>query len=134
MDSNRQPAFHTNGNQGAAPALRYFTTDEFSCPCCGELKISMELLQMLDAARAESGLPYTVTSGYRCRRHNKELCGLPTSSHLAGLAADIAVDGDRERVMVLSGLIKAGFRRIGMARGFIHVDIDPGKHGAVWLY
>lgn len=120
---------------GRGRALKHFRLSEFACKCgCGRLKIDGDLVAILDRARDISGVPYVITSGYRCEQHNQKEGGSPTSSHLAGLAADIAVKDERKRGAVLMGLINAGFRRIGITHGFIHVDIDPAKPGAVWLY
>ena len=81
-----------------------------------------------------AGVPFEVTSGYRCASHNAIIGGVAGSAHLAGMAADIAARGDRLREKVLFALISAGFRRIGISRTFIHVDCDRGKANAVWLY
>jgi hypothetical protein len=41
----------------------------------------------------------------------------------------------RERFLIVSACIVAGFTRIGVGSGFIHVDDDPGKPPKVlWLY
>lgn len=116
------------------PQLKHFTLEEFACPCCGQIKMAGELLEMLDKARDISCTSYEVTSGFRCTRHNAAVGGSATSSHLHGFATDIKVMTDRQREALLKGMINAGFRRIGIGRTFIHMDIDPAKQGAVWLY
>jgi hypothetical protein len=118
-----------------AGKLKYFTLREFTCGCgCGMVSMSGELLLMLDEARAIAGRPLVITSGYRCRKHNNNVGGSPTSSHLTGKAVDISCRGDRDRGAIISGLIHAGFRRIGIAKTFIHADVEEKKSGAVWLY
>lgn len=115
--------------------LKYFTLSEFACKCgYGLLAVDPDLLPLIDLARTISGVTYKINSGCRCPAHNQAVGGSPTSSHLAGLALDIACSNDRQRGALLNGLINAGFRRIGLARTFIHVDIDPAKPAAVWLY
>ena len=109
--------------------------DEFRCPCCGANDMEPTALIMLDRAREISGFPYRINSGYRCEKHNAEVGGKPTSSHLQGWAVDIRVSGSRSRYLILYGLITAGFARIGIGKDFIHADCDPAKPPELsWLY
>jgi len=111
-----------------------FKLDEFNCKC-GKNKMDKDFLSKLNQARIISGIPYIITSGYRCQRHNKAVGGKSTSSHMKGLACDILADTSRKRSLILSGLIKAGFTRIGIGYNFIHVDNDKNKsQNVVWLY
>jgi len=105
------------------------TTDSFACPCCGENKIDPKLVERLAEAEKSSPTPFRITSGYRCEAHNKdkEVGGSPTSSHLKGLAADIAVPSSWHRYHILWALLRAGFARIEIGSNYIHVDIDPDK-------
>ena len=115
--------------------IEYFTPSEFSCKCCGEVELGDSFMQMLDLARSIAGVPFTITSGYRCKEHNEAEGGKPTSSHPLGLAADIKASGSRHRFTILSALLDAGFSRIGIGSDFIHVDNDQNKSGfVVWLY
>lgn len=91
-------------------------------------------LLMIDDARDYANRPFVITSGYRTEAHNREVGGSPTSSHLFGYAADISCADSESRIRMVYGLMKAGFRRIGIASNFIHVDNDPKKPKALWLY
>ncbi len=92
-------------------------------------------LQMLDDARSIAGIPFKITSGFRTKSHNAYVGGKKGSSHLYGYAVDIAVGSSHQRATVLNALIKAGFRRIGIAKTFIHADNDPDKSQDVfWVY
>lgn len=52
---------------------------------------------ILDPLRAAYGAPIYVNSGFRCRRLNDAVGGVPTSAHLRGYAADIVpANGDVE--------------------------------------
>jgi len=114
---------------------KYFTYDEFKCPCCGENKTDPELINMLDEAREIAGIPFIINSGYRCERHNKEVGGKSNSAHLRGKAADIACVDNVSRYMILKALLEVGFKRIGIGKTFIHCDIDETKIPCViWLY
>ena len=96
---------------------------------------TISFLTMLDSAREDSGIPYKITSGYRTEGHNQKVGGVKDSSHRKGRAADIAIKDSRERWIITSSLIKAGFNRIGIAKTFIHVDNDSNKNDQViWVY
>ena len=115
--------------------MDYFTKDEFKCPCCNDNEISSLLAMMLDDARREAGIPFSINSGYRCEHHNNEVGGSASSSHLLGLAADIRVSDNRSRFLIMRGLIVAGFDRIGVDSTFIHADVDSEKpRPRVWTY
>ena len=115
--------------------MKYFELDEFRCPCCKENDIKRSFALRLDKARRYADAPFVISSGYRCPEHNKEVGGSETSSHLSGLAVDIVVKGSRHRYRIVAGLIQAGFNRIGIGKGFIHVDYDIKKPGmCIWVY
>jgi uncharacterized protein YcbK (DUF882 family) len=119
---------------------KYFKRSEFACSCCGEVFISDKLLQLLDEARGldyikDNGIKFIINSGYRCQKHNAEVGGKSESAHTEGLAADIKVTGSRNRFLILKALMDVGFNRIGIAKTFIHCDIDGNKDPyVVWLY
>ena len=71
------------------------------------------------------GKPLTITSGYRCARHNAEVGGVPNSRHMRGLAADVAVPrAKQEKFRELARA--AGFSKIlpYPARNFVHLEIN----------
>lgn len=116
--------------------MRHFDDNEFECNCgCKGNQMDYTFTRKLDRAREISGVPYVITSGYRCEKYNKDVGGKPDSSHPKGLAADIYTDGSRWRFKILDGLIRAGFTRIGIADDFIHADDDKDKDPEVaWVY
>jgi uncharacterized protein YcbK (DUF882 family) len=116
--------------------MKYFTLDEFDCPSHEGSGVNMDsnFLAKLEEAREISGVPFKITSGYRTKEHNTYVGGVPNSSHLIGVAADISVSSGSERYTILASLIKAGFRRIGVAKTFIHCDTDDSKPNSVWTY
>ena len=57
------------------------------------------------------------------------------SSHLKGLAVDISCKSSKDRFALVNLLLKVGFKRIGIAGSFIHVDIDKTKsQNLIWGY
>lgn len=117
--------------------MKYFNYEEFDSPDVqgsGQL-MDPKLLEMIDKARDIYGKPIHVTSGYRTEAHNRKVGGVSSSSHLKGLAIDVACIKSRDRFEMLNALLEVGFNRIGVASTFIHVDIDKNKsQNVIWTY
>lgn len=125
---------------------RYFSQWEVECKCgCGLMNIDPELLRLLDLLREELDRPLSISSGSRCPAHNLQEGGKKNSAHLKGLAADLKVKGSIQRFELLEKIFilneiarRKGMKvvsRIGIAKTFIHVDIDDSKpQEVVWLY
>ena len=118
--------------------MDYFSKKEKSCPCCGLNLVdqNQHFLQALNTARAIAGIPFKVTSMTRCQKHNAELKdSKPNSAHTKGLAVDIVCNASTTRMKIHKALFVAGFKRIGIAKGFIHADMDETLPQEVeWLY
>lgn len=123
--------------------LLHFNYDEFASPdkpnsglpVSDGGKMNINFLHKLDNARANANTPFKITSGYRSEAHNLKVGGRVGSSHLKGVAVDIACNNSVERSKILKGLFEAGLgRRVGIATNFIHVDADYDKPAAIWLY
>lgn len=113
----------------------YFTTREFACPCCGESRMDEDFVLKLDRARDGAGTLFHITSGFRCIEHNQKVGGSVSSSHMKGRAVDIATANSVDRFKILSALLRTGFKRIGVGKTFIHVDLDFDKTPDVtWVY
>ena len=117
--------------------VRYFNYSEFDSPDVqgsGQL-MDKELLEMLDDVRDKFDKPIHINSGYRTPQHNEAVGGTENSSHLRGFAVDIACDNSIDRFDLINCLLDVGFSRIGVAKTFIHADIDPDKaQGVMWTY
>jgi len=122
--------------------MRNFNLKEFDSPDLSGSGLNMDkdFLSMLDNARDIAKTPFKITSGYRTKEHNiaiyKKLGKNPIeSSHLKGLACDIACSDSRARFLIINALLEAGFTRIGIANNFIHVDSDCEKsQNVIWTY
>ena len=115
--------------------MKYFQLKEFACPCCGANNIDRKFVELLDKIRGEYGKPMVVKSGYRCKKHNDEVGGVPESAHVDGVAADIGCSfaGDRMKLVTLA--IANGIKRCGIASSFIHVDVsDTLPQNVLWTY
>lgn len=122
--------------------LKHFDFEEFDCPTLEGSglpttdggKMNLDFLHKLDEARELAGVPFKITSGYRSPQHNLDVGGRVGSSHIKGLAVDIACVNSHQRQKILTALIQVGFKRIGIGKSFIHSDLDPDKPNAIWLY
>ena len=103
---------------------KFFKRTEFSCPCCGRVDISDELVNRLDYCREISGVPFRITSGFRCKQHNRRLHGKPRSSHLDGSGADISAPSGALKSTIVASLFAGGIKRVGIYKNFIHCDIS----------
>jgi len=117
-----------------------FNRSEFSCKCgCGLACISDHLISFLQSVRTALGESMVVTSGTRCSEWNAECGGSAGSSHVPdsnGLsyAVDIGCNNSIYRQKLLEAATPV-FDRIGIAKTFIHFDVDPNKSsGVVWVY
>jgi|TARA_R110000787_G_scaffold163752_2_gene276906 uncharacterized protein YcbK (DUF882 family) len=117
--------------------MKYFTSEEFDCPSEPGSGKNMDpkLMKMIDQVRETYGKPIAITSGWRNKAHNKKVGGKPLSSHIKGLAIDVAVPDSRSKHDLLVIFLAIGFNRIGIGSGFIHVDIDSSKSpNVIWTY
>jgi len=108
---------------------RYFKPEEFMCRCgCGQIIIDDKLIEKLDKAREAAGVSFTITSGYRCEKHNANVGGVKDSAHIKGMATDIACPDSRTMFLIVSACLNH-FDRLGInfSKKFIHVDVDPAK-------
>ena len=118
--------------------MKYFKIEEFTCDgaICYD-KMNPKLLKMLDQAREKANTPFKITSSWRSQEKNNSLKNSSkNSSHLKGMAVDIACNSGLERLKIFSGLVKAGFTRVGISDkgGFIHADCDDSKIDSLWIY
>jgi len=115
--------------------IKHFKPEEFTCPCCGRCEMRQEFVKKLDELRDWLGEPLHITSGFRCRKHNKEVNGSGNSAHLKGLAADIYIPNSIFRYKIIAFAIILGIQRMGIGTNFIHLDIDKTKpHPCIWVY
>ena len=110
-----------------------FDEDEFTCKCgCGLNGINRELVNLLQKLREDFNSPMVITSGLRCEDWNTQTKGSANSSHLWGMAVDVSVTDAIIRYKFVKKAQKY-FKRIGIAKTFVHVDIDHMKTNPVIL-
>ena len=117
--------------------MKYFNYSEFDSPDVqgsGQM-MDIDFLQLLDQARDRFDKPITINSGYRTPAYNESVGGTENSSHLKGLAADVACIASQDRFNLINIFLDLGITRIGIAKTFIHIDVDPDKSpDVIWTY
>ena len=101
---------------------KYFTEKEI-------VGLKPELVSILDNARDIAQTPFKITSGYRSPEKNKQVGGVPGSSHTKGLAVDLACTDNIKRTLILKSLYNCGSDLfIEICKSHIHLDIDKSIH------
>ena len=109
--------------------------NRFACPCCGKNWMDPRWEALLKKIEARVDERLDVTSGFRCEKHNREVGGSKTSSHLTGLAVDMDCGRSRLRYQIIAAAIELGINRIGVGKAVMHLDIDRSKDRRVfWVY
>jgi len=114
---------------------------ELVCPCCKKERLDDEFMTMLGCGRMVAGIPLIINSGYRCADYQAELASLGfetaqgTSPHENGVAVDIHCTDPQKRSIIISALMKVGFNRFGIAKTFLHADLDKSRlANRIWVY
>ena len=89
---------------------------------------------ILEPVRKFVDKPLQVTSGYRSKVHNKQVGGVPTSSHLHGVAADIVCDDSSVLLDVYDHIVNSPYIALnvfecllywrGSKPAWLHVSFD----------
>jgi len=123
--------------------MLHFKLNEFDSPDLpgsGAEFMDQDFLDLLDSARSHAQIAFKITSGFRTPEYNIDLkkrgyAVAKNSAHMQGLAADIAVTSSANRLIIIESLLYVGFRRLGIGKGFIHVDLSKTKtQDIVWVY
>jgi hypothetical protein len=146
----------------SVPLSPHLTTGEIACKCgCGfgldPADVSPDLPIRFELIRSLAKRPLWIASGARCEEHNEEEGGVENSAHTRISALDIGVSGGRDRIELIVAIVLAAaleadaldqadaeylyteilarIRGLGIARGFIHTDIDLVlPRPAAWTY
>lgn len=101
-----------------------FKLYEFECHDGSHLvKVDPELIERLQRLREMVAKPIKINSGTRTPEYNKKVGGSPTSQHLLGKAADLALPNGLTVDQFAMLAEKVGFRGIGKYNWGIHVDV-----------
>ena len=111
-----------------------FKSTEFDCHgngCCTQTQIDDTLIEYVQKIRNHFGKPVTVSSGYRCATHNKNIGGATGSRHSKGQAADIYISGvapaEIAKYAESIGILGIGLYETDKDGHFVHVDTRTTK-------
>lgn len=109
---------------------QHFNVQEFRCKCGKTHDIIIDntlvdrlerLYKLADCSRI------TVTSGYRCPAHSRNVGGSASDAHTVGIAADIMCYDKQDKLinpwLVAAYAEQAGFSGIGVMSTALHVDV-----------
>lgn len=98
-----------------------------------------ELAAAFEAVRRAAGdTPIAILSAYRTPEHNRRVGGARNSQHVQGRALDLrppngmTVDAFYRLIVGLARASVPSIRGIGKYKTFVHIDIRPGAHLALW--
>lgn len=120
-----------------------FSRSELACKHCGQMHLTTDFINRLQALRDRVGFALPVNSGYRCPVHNQAVSSTgPAGPHTKD-AVDLRLYGERA-LMVIPVALELGFTGVGVsqkgAQGarFIHLDDLPNASGQprpwIWSY
>lgn len=122
--------------KGAATKLSAnFRVSEFDCNgsgCCSTTQIDSQLVDYLQKIRDHFGAPVTISSGYRCEKHNAKAANAASKSrHIYGMAADIKVQGvapaEVAKYAESIGVLGIGLYDTEKDGHFVHIDTRTSK-------
>lgn len=117
-----------------------FNSSEFEDITCAYLLVDLQLVTMLQRLRDHLMVPIKVTSGFRSFKKQEalRLQGYETakgmSTHEVGCAADINCYGRFDGEAMEKAARAVGFKSVGVAKSWIHVDIRMDEEFRQWRY
>lgn len=131
MESESIMGYKTTTKGKAVKLSNNFNSTEMDCHgngCCSTTLINEKLVEYLQKIREHFGKPITITSGYRCVKHNSSptVGGATGSRHTKGDAADIVVSGVIP-AEVAKYAESIGIKGIGLYSNFVHIDTRTTK-------
>lgn len=116
---------------------KYFSPREFQLcsPPCNIEDMDQQFLNILDQIREKVGQPLNMTSAFRTKEWDQSKGRSGNGAHTKGLAVDFACNTGTLRAKIVEAALACGIRRIGVASGFVHVDVDSTlPQNVIWTY
>lgn len=114
-------------NSDLSSAVPRCTVDQLHPRLLDALAVLRDWCDILD-------VPFHVNCAYRSRDWDLAKGRSGKSSHCKGLAVDLRAVNHNHRRLLVNALAHCGFQRIGIAKTFIHADLDDEKAPSMWLY
>lgn len=143
VSTNREMALEiikNNKDKVFAPVIqkrwKYFTLNEKTGSLGHTIAdLDPSFVDICDIMRGECGFPWKFLSGYRTPEENSKVGGKQNSAHIHRIAGDIECNDDKKRRKIVSVAIKYNIPRIGIGKGFVHLDISKNlPQEVLWDY
>lgn len=103
-------------------------------PPCSLQDMDQSHMHMLDNARDIAGIPFKLKSAYRSEEWDLSKGRSGKGDHPQGKGTDIECTNSSDRWKIVTALIEAGCKRIGIAKNFVHAGSGNGAQDVIWLY
>jgi uncharacterized protein YcbK (DUF882 family) len=116
---------------------KYFTESEFKkcIPSCSMSDMDTDFMELLDAIREDCGIPLVINCAYRSKEWDKKKGRSGNSAHTTGKAVDVRCNNSATAFKIINSALKLGISRIGLGKGFIHIDNDKNlPQNVFWNY
>ncbi|MDR2917280.1 MAG: hypothetical protein LBV74_21000 [Tannerella sp.] len=116
---------------------KWFKEEEFKrcSPSCSLQHMQQSSIDMLDKSRDMAGVPFVLSSAFRSSEWDRKKGRTGTGAHTSGHAIDIKCTDNAMRWKIINALFTAGFKRIGIAKTYIHADNSPvHTQEVIWMY
>lgn len=116
---------------------KYFSEAELNrcTPSCSLQDMRQELMDVVDEVRRRAGIPLIASCAYRSKEWDVARGRSGNSAHTKGLGIDIVANSSATRMKIVSAALSAGVGRIGIGKGFVHLDIDESlPQNVMWHY
>ena len=74
-----------------------------------------------------------INSGCRCPARNIKVGGVENSSHLLGLAVDVAVVNGNDKYRLVKAALEAEAWGVGVYSSWVHIDLKERSKPTLWL-
>lgn len=118
-----------------------FSSKEMECKCgCGICNVSMEFIDLLQMVRDLCEIPFTITSGCRCLKHNRSIGSKDTSDHVTSKkiqceGVDIVCNNSEDRFVIVEAATLCMMPRIGISKHFVHLGTKKSNpQNVMWVY
>jgi uncharacterized protein YcbK (DUF882 family) len=99
------------------------------------MNMNQAFIDRLDQLVDRLGYKPGINSGFRTAARNAAVKGSANSAHLRGLAVDLQAMSGRARFQIVQAALQVGITRIGVAKTYVHLDMDQALPGQViWTY
>lgn len=116
---------------------KYFAEAEFQkcTPACSLQDMNRSAMWIFDAVREAAGIPLVINCAYRSPEWDRSKGRSGNSAHCKGMALDIRCTSSANRMKIVAAAVEVGIKRIGIAKNYVHLDVDDSlPQDVMWDY